>query len=102
MGVLLAEDAVSATVLRASVPFGQAAPARSIGYFCTVRTAQGGTVEIEIGRPDFEMWPADGPWVYPLAQGSTIFGKRYSTGANESGRYIWQYTETPRMRPCSP
>lgn len=98
----LKEDSVSGVVVSASVGPNVAAPARSITYTVSVRTAQGATRAISIGRPEFEMWPADGPWVFPLPIGHRIYGRRFSTGAMEPARYTWQYVETPRMRLCSP
>lgn len=97
----LIEDAVSAVIASSSVPQGQAAPAQSITYTAFARTAEG-TSQIPIGWPRFELWPVSGPWVYPLAIGTEIHGKRVSTGHGRPGEYRWQYTETPRMRPCSP
>ncbi len=98
----LQEDSVTGTVVSASVAQGVAAPPRTITYTISVRTAQGSTRQIQIGRPEDEYWPANGPWVYPLAIGSKVTGRRYSTGGVESGRYEWQYVEKPRMRLCAP
>lgn len=96
----LVEDSVSARISASSTPQGQAVAPRTPTYTATVRTAQGSSVNIPIGRPEFEMWPESGPWVFPLLIGTRIYGRRLSTGPREAGRYVWQYTETPRMRLC--
>lgn len=69
-------------------------------YTAFARTAEG-TIEIPIGRPRFELWPVNGPWVFPLAIGTEIHGKRVGTGPGRPGEYRWQYTEQPRMRLCN-
>ncbi len=97
----LSEIVVSAIIAASSV--NVAAPSGTITYWADVRMPDGTIEFIEIGRPETEFWPPDGPWVYPLPVGTRIYGTRRGSGdSGAPGEFSWQYVEKPRMRLCAP